>query len=643
MLKTIIFLIGLSIGMMPATAAAQEKWQQRVKYKMDVSLDVSTNIIKGKQVIEYTNNSPDTLHVLYYHMYWNAFQPNSMMDVRSRELGRIAIDGRTDWDYRVADRISKLKPHETGYQKILTLKMNGRAQETELQETILRVKLDKPIAPRAKVQLDADFEARVPVQIRRSGRENEEGVKFSMTQWYPKLAEYDAKGWHANPYVGREFYGVWGDFDVNITLDRNYVIAGTGYLLNPNEIGYGYEAEGTKVNRPSGNLLTWRFNAPNVHDFAWAADPDYKHITKKIREGLTIHVFYKISPLHLQKYFSALPARVKTSYNNNAGLFIQNYENEWLQLAGKMEKAFPFIERNFGKYPYKQFSFIQGGDGGMEYPMATLLKGAGEGVVYHEFLHSWFPMIMSNNEAQSAWIDEGFAAYAEDKVMAFMNNDTSGFVHKDNYAAYLKLARSEYAEPLTTHADQFRTNYGYGRSSYSKGAVFYEQLGYIIGKQKLELTFQELYRKFKFRHVDHYDIIKVAESVSGMQLGWYGGYWVNTTNTINYGIDSLWQEGTRIKVRLKNTGQVPMPIDLMITFKDGTKHLVHIPQYLSFGYKAMEDSSMKRTVLEPWKWTQPMYTAEVDGNLINVQLAEIDPSQRMADINRNDNRLEIKW
>jgi aminopeptidase N len=334
---------------------------------------------------------------------------------------------------------------------------------------------------------------------------------------------------------------------------------------------------------------------------------------------------------------------MKGLYNNNAGLFIRNYEDEWQQVADNMVKAFPYIESQFGKYPYKQFSFIQGGDGGMEYPMATLLKGAGESVVYHELLHSWFPMIMSNNESLTPWIDEGFASYAEGKVVAFLKSDTSGTEHKDNYAAYVQLARSAYAEPLTTHADQYKTNYGYSRSSYSKGAVFYEQLGYIIGRQNLHLMFLELYRKFRFRHVDQHDILRVAESVSGMQLGWYGSYFVNTTNTINYGIDSLWQEGNKIKVRMKNTGQMPMPIDLMITFKDGSKHLAHIPQYLSFGNKPAEDSTVKRTVHEPWKATHPTYTVELDGALINVQLAEIDPSQRMADVNRNDNRLEIKW
>ena len=192
----------------------------------------------------------------------------NMMDVRSRELGKKALpSGRQDWDARVRDRISKLQPDEIGYQKVLSLKRDGRPQQYKVVETILEVYLDKPILPHAKAVFEMDFEAQVPVQIRRSGRHNSEGVDYSMSQWYPKMCEYDYEGWHPTFYVAREFYGVWGDYDVKITIDKKYVIGGTGYLQNPNQIGYGYEAPGTAVNRPAGNTLTWHFKAPNVHDF----------------------------------------------------------------------------------------------------------------------------------------------------------------------------------------------------------------------------------------------------------------------------------------------------------------------------------------------------------------------------------------
>ena len=221
--------------------AQPDRWQQRVKYRMDIDMDVQSNRFTGKQTIDYWNNSPDTLKVLYYHLYWNAFQPGSMMDARSLELGKTVINGRNDWDGRVRDRISKLQPEEIGYQKVKSLKMNGRPQQFTEHETILKVVPDKPVPPRSKVTLDMVFEAQVPVQIRRSGRDNAEGVRLSMAQWYPKLAEYDYEGWHPTPYIAREFYGVWGDFEVNIKIDRDYVIGCTGYLQNPQEIGHGYE------------------------------------------------------------------------------------------------------------------------------------------------------------------------------------------------------------------------------------------------------------------------------------------------------------------------------------------------------------------------------------------------------------------
>ena len=208
----------LILAMLIATQliAQPDRWQQRVKYVMNIDMNVQTNQFTGKQKLEYWNNSPDTLTRVFYHLYFNAFQPGSMMDTRSRRQGTITSGRGADWDMRVRDRIQKLKPDEIGYQKILSVKMNGRPQQYQVDETILEVKLDKPILPRSKVVFDMDFEAQVPLQIRRSGRDNPSSkVRYSMSQWYPKMCEYDNDGWHPTPYVAREFYGVWGDFDVD--------------------------------------------------------------------------------------------------------------------------------------------------------------------------------------------------------------------------------------------------------------------------------------------------------------------------------------------------------------------------------------------------------------------------------------------
>src|SRR6201996_8921628 len=285
MINRILFAGAIFLYCLPASAQP-DRWQQRVKYTMNVDMDVTTNRFTGSQTLTYTNNSPDTLDKVFYHLYWNAFQPGSMMDSRSRELGKIVYSsGRRgggqerDWDGRVRDRILNLKPDEIGYQHVLSLSMNGVAQKFKEEETILEVMLTKPILPHSSVVFQMQFEAQVPLQVRRSGRDNPQtGVRYSMSQWYPKMCEYDYEGWHPTPYVAREFYGVWGDYDVTISIDKSYLLGGTGYLVNAAQVGDGYEAPGIKVVRPAGDKLTWHFVAPEVHDFMWAADPDFKHL-----------------------------------------------------------------------------------------------------------------------------------------------------------------------------------------------------------------------------------------------------------------------------------------------------------------------------------------------------------------------------
>ncbi len=633
-------LIGfLSLFSVILIQAQPDRWQQRVKYTMDINMNVATSQFTGKQKLEYTNNSPDTLTKVFYHLYFNAFQPNSMMDARSRELGKTRIGrGGQDWDGRVRDRIQNLKPEEIGYQKILSFKMNGVAQQYNVLETILEVKLSKPILPKATVVFDMEFEAQVPLQVRRSGRDNPQtGVRYSMSQWYPKLCEYDYEGWHPTPYVAREFYGVWGDFDVKITIDKNYILGGTGYLQNPNQIGYGYEAAGAKVTRPAGDKLTWRFLAPNVHDFMWAADPEYKHLVRTIPNGPTIHVLYNDKPTD------------------------PNYGNAWNDVADAAVAVLPFIEKTFGAYPYKQYSFIHGGDGGMEYPMGTLLVGPGLGTVFHEWMHTWYQMLMGTNESLYAWMDEGFTDWATQLVSAYyretvtrkkMEGNAAALKRMDSLAAllpkaqygayqsYFNLAKSGYEEPLTTPADHFNTNFAYGAAAYSKGAVFMEQLGYITGAQVRDKILLEYYRQWRFKHPNVNDFMRVAEKVSGLKLDWYKEYWVNSTKTIDYGIDSLWEEGNKTKIRLRRIGKMPMPIDVMVEYMDGTKQLCYIPQYSMFGEKQAEDNT-PRTVYVPWKWTHPEYVFEIDKKIANIKVIEIDPTQRMADLERRNNKLEI--
>lgn len=628
--------------------AQPDRWQQRVKYTMNIDMNVQNNQYTGKQKLEYWNNSPDTLDRVFYHLYWNAFQPNSMMDARSRRQGTIIL-GRdregnnvADWDARVKDRIRNLKENEIGYQKISSLKMDGRPQQLKLHETVLEVKLDRPILPKSKVTFDMEWQAQVPLQIRRSGRDNPTTqVRYTMTQWYPKMAEYDYEGWHPTPYVSREFYGVWGDYDVTINIDKSYIIGSTGYLQNPAQVGYGYEEKGAKITRPGGAALSWRFVAPNVHDFAWAADPEYKHLVRSIPNGPTIHVLY----------------------NNVSGAAEE--DAKWNAIADAAVTVYPFIKKNFGEYAYKQYSFIHGGDGGMEYPMATMLVSSSLGTAFHEWMHSWYQMMLGTNESLYAWMDEGFTEYATNLVDEYyrqqvtrkqlannpaeLRKSDSVFsnsfpkYHNSNYAGYFNLVRSNKEEPLTTHADHFNTNYAYSNAAYSKGAVFMEQLGYIVGAPARDRILLEYYRQWRFKHPNANDLIRLSEKISKIKLDWYKEYWVNTTKTIDYGIDSLWEVNNATNIRLKQVGQMPMPVDVKLTFKDGSSEWHYIPMYLMFGEKPAEEGQTPRIVYESWKWTHPTYEIQTKRRLTDVVGVEIDPTQRMADIDRKNNRLELKW
>jgi len=285
-MKKLFFLL-ISVFCFQLLAIAQpDRWQQKAKYNMNIDMDVNTNRFTGKQKLEYSNNSPYALDKVFYHLYFNAFQPNSSMDIRSQELGKVMINNRPDWDGRVKDRIANLKPDEIGYQKIISLKMNGVTQPFKYHETILQVLLTKPIAPKTKVIFEMEFEGQVPLQVRRSGRDNPTtGVRYSMAQWYPKLCEYDYEGWHPTPYIAREFYGVWGDFDVTINIDKDYKLGGTGVLVNANEIGWGYDAPGTELKPTTKEKRSWHFVGENIHDFVWCADPEYKHLSYKMPNG----------------------------------------------------------------------------------------------------------------------------------------------------------------------------------------------------------------------------------------------------------------------------------------------------------------------------------------------------------------------
>ncbi|MEO7989800.1 MAG: M1 family metallopeptidase [Chryseolinea sp.] len=607
------------------TIAQDFRWQQRVEYQMDVALNVKTNIITGAQKLTYFNNSKDTLSKVYYHLYFNAFQPGSMMDVRSRNIA--------DPDPRVGDRISKLKDDEIGYQHIQSLKQDGKDITFHVNGTLLEVTLAKPILPNSKTVFDMKFEAQVPIQIRRSGRNSKEGIAYSVTQWYPKMAEYDFQGWHAYQYVAREFHGVWGDFDVNIKIDSSFTIGGTGVLANPEVVGHGYkvkpqaksqtkptkkESKGLAI-QTNSNELTWHFTAKNVTDFAWAADPDYVHDIAQIPNGTELHFFYQKGD--------------KTTDN-------------WKKMQDYAVKHFEFMNKTFGVYPYSTYSIIQGGDGGMEYSMCTLITGERTfgslvGVMAHEVAHSWYQGVLASNESLYPWIDEGFTDFASQESEATLFNKPVADSHLGSYGGYFNLVKSGLQEPISQHGDHYSTNRAYGTAAYNMGTVFLHQLKYIIGDETFYRGMRQYYNTWKFKHPEPIDFIRVMEKVSGMDLNWYLRYWMNTTKKIDYGVKNVISKDGGTFVTIDRVGDFPMPVDVVVTYTDGSKELYYIPLNETLGNKPVEDKTMQRVDLEAWPWVYPSYTLKVNRKIEEIASIEIDSTLRMADVDRKNNKVDL--
>lgn len=592
-------------------AVAQcDRWQQRVKYTMNVSLNEADHRFTGTTKLVYTNNSPDTLGEVFFHLYFNAFQPGSEMDVRSRTI--------EDPDDRVRGRIAELTPDQFGIQEVVGFTQDGKAATLEPMGTVLKVKLPKALLPKKSTTFDFAFKGQVPEQIRRSGRNNAEEVTYSMAQWYPKLAEYDHRGWHAYPYVGREFHGVWGDFDVTMEIDSAFTIAATGVLQNPHEIGHGYPSGKKVLKRPVGNKLKWRFVANNVHDFAWAADREFVHTMDQVPGGPELHFFYKKKP---------------------------EYEATWKELPGYMVRSFQHMNKHFGVYPWPQYSFVQGGDGGMEYPMLTLITGKRRlgslvGVSVHESVHSWYYGVLASNEGRFAWMDEGFTEYASSEVMQELFPQP-GDPHASAFQGYGALAKSARHEPPSIHADHFLTNRAYGTTAYSFGEMFVHQLGSVVGEKELRSGLLHYFDVCKFKHPEPIDVERVFEKRTGLELDWYFDEWVNTTRKLDYGIRAVLGTNGATLIELERVDEQLMPVDLRVERRDGQVQHFHIPLSLERGAKGEGSENFSFATLEPWQWTDPTYVVTVPIEFSALKSVTIDPLERQADMDRSNNTVEL--
>lgn len=588
-------------------------YQQKAEYQMDIDVDAKNFTYQGKQTIKYTNNSPDKLDVIYMHLYWNAFKKGSMMDQRIQARGengdrRLFINGQS--------ALANIPDNEEGNQNIHWIKQNDKNLNFEVQETIVKIYLDEPIYPNTSTEFTMEWDAVVPKQIRRAGRNNAEGIDLTMTQWYPKIAEYDYDGWATFDYVGREFQAVFSDYDIKINIDSDYIIGAGGILQNPESVkGYSPNAKYKKGKN------TWHWKAENILDFAWAADKDYTVKQFSINDGTQIYFVYQKGET--------------TKYWEQAEPYVKNF--------------FQIMNAKFGNYQYPTYSFIQGGDGGMEYGMCTMVRGQARnlesliGLFCHEGGHSWFQQMIATNESMRPWMDEGFTSYATTYVMHQLFPPKENVPHPflSTLGGYIDFTQTGKEEPAVWLGDHHDDGSAYSVASYTKGETYLVELGYIVGEETLDKILKEFFQTWKMKHPTDRDFLHIAQKISGMDLKWFHHYWINTTKTIDYAIKDVQYDDDKTTITLVRKGDIPMPIDFSVLTKDKQIINYSIPTNLSRTWKT-KDIYGDFTTLAYWPWTQKEYTFTVPYTKEQISFLGIDFSQRLADVNQEDNFLEVK-
>ncbi len=616
---SLLFIFHTSYFTLPARAY----WQQHVSYDIHATLIDSIHTLDGTLSVVYTNNSPDTLREVFFHLYANAFQPGSMMDERALQIHTAPV----------YDRIHKLQESDWGKYWINSVNADNDAVAFEITGTIMRVALATPLAPGASTTISFPFREQIPKQIRRSGWMSAELVEYSMSQWYPKVCEYDFEGWHHQEYISREFYGVWGDFNVELTLPSRFTVGATGECINPSEVGHGYDQiaagakQGLVMPEYKPGMTTWKFHASPVHDFAWVADDQYVHEWTTWQDTITVHSIYK--------------RWVQRWWQKNA-------------LAYSIHALSTYSEL-YGPYAYRNFSCTMAGDGGMEYPELIMITGARPtppslaGVIAHEVGHQWFYGMLGSNETREAFMDEGFTSYVTTIAMNRLLGDSQeypGQKHswldwfipkfsnkRDNYRGYQQIASQGYEEPLDIPHDWFREDVTAGQV-YGKTQAILSMLEYTLGDSTFAAGMKEYYREWHFKHPHLTDFKDVMEKVAHTDLDWFFDEWFKTTRTVDYAADGVSStpvsNGYQTTVTLHNDQLAVMPLDLLLHYNDGTSDAATIPLAVNKNLDYHKDGV--RMFFPSWDWTAKEYT----GSLTTpkpVSWFEIDTSWRLQDLN----------
>jgi hypothetical protein len=575
-------------------------WQQRADYRIQATLDVEQNALRGEEVIRYTNNSPSPLPYLWLHLEQNMCAPGSVTN-QLNQPPLVFLGSTFDFSCK-------------GFAGGLTLE-RVRAAGANLRHTVtgttMRIELGTPLPAGGVLELDIAWRFTVPPYG--GGRMGRDGTLFEIAQWYPRMAVYDdLRGWNHEPYIGAgEFYLEYGSFDVSLTLPAGFVVAATGQLQNPEQVLTDLQrqrlraaarsdttiaviradeaGDAGKTQPASGRgLLTWHFTADSVRDFAFAAAPNFRWDASGYR-GILVHTYYRPTA------------------------------TLWTEANRMVREAVKYFSEQWYPYPYSHISSIEGPIEGMEYPMMTFdptgpTREDLQWVLAHELGHQWVPMIVGSNERLYPWMDEGFNTFIDlsNAAQFFAGTPYGDSIEWNSLRIYPEHAIPGQEQPLITRPVEVKDLFWVG---YQKPALMMQQLRYeVLGKEQFDFAFREYLRAWAFKHPSPADFFRIMRDASGTDLDWFWRGWVMTTARLDQAVDSISFRQGVTSIALSNRGTMVMPAELKIRYVGGREEIVKLPAEM---------------------WNQgSRFTYLAKGRVNRV---ELDPRRALPDTRRGNN------
>ena len=588
-------------------APGPDYWQQAADYQIDVTLNPEQHRISGTETITYTNNAPQALDFLWVQLDQNLFAPGS------RGAAITPAEERFSGAFE-----------EGGYD-LTGVRVGGQAADYTVDDTRMRIMLGEPLQSGDALELSVDFAFTVPPYgADRMGRlDVEQGTVYEIAQWYPRMYVFDdVHGWNPLPYLGQgEYYLEYGNFDVSITVPRDFIVAATGALQNPEEVLTAEQQQrldeaqqsdetvpiiaqdevGQAGTRPEGSdSLTWRYRAENVRDVSWAASQAFIWDAARAETG------------------DGEPALAQSVYPKEG---LGTEENPgWEESTQYTKHSIEFYSEMWAPYPYPVAINVAGIVGGMEYPQIVFcsVEARGEalfGVTDHEFGHEWFPMIVGSDERRYAWMDEGLNTFMNYySTLAFYEGSTPSTDRISGAYASRGMQQPGMTEPLMTFADRIKgPNLGF--VAYRKPALGLRILReYVLSPERFDPAFKEYIDRWAYKHPQPADFFRTIEDVAGEDLDWFWRGWFFSTDQLDQAITEVQTAGDTIRVTLENRAALVMPVVLEVTLAGGQTEQVRVPVEAFFN--------------------EDRFTAVVPGTATRVRL---DPDGYLPDVNPRDN------